>query len=61
MVNRNNIGTILFITACLIAISCVFFFKEVIYLKLFAGILGLTGYLLIPEYETKKGVNQNEY
>ncbi|WP_191559438.1 hypothetical protein [Metabacillus idriensis] len=60
MVNRNNIGMILFITACVIAISCVLIFKEAAYLKLFAGILGLTGYLLIPDYAVKKGVEQNE-
>lgn len=54
MVTWNNIGMILFITACFIAISCVFFFKEAFYLRLFAGILGLTGYLLIRNTRQKR-------
>ncbi|MDQ0856648.1 hypothetical protein [Bacillus sp. V2I10] len=51
MINRNNIGMILFLTACVMAICYVFIFKDTscgIYIRRLASILGLAGYLLIP-------------
>ncbi|USK34108.1 hypothetical protein LIT25_01305 [Bacillus sp. F19] len=58
MINRNNIGMILFLTACVMAICYVFIFKDTscgIYIRRLASILGLAGCLLIPG-TVKKGV-----
>ncbi len=62
MINRNNIGIILFLTACVIALFYVFIFKDTsygIYIRRFASILGLAGCLLIPG-SINKGVEKSE-